>query len=131
MAANIKAANLTQALSGRGPFTVFAPADKAFEKSPSVSIEKAKSVDKSDLQELMTYHVVAGKMDSKALGAAIKSGDGKATLTTLQGGKLIATMESSKLIITDQKGNRVTVTDADLSQSNGVVHVVDKVLMRK
>lgn len=129
---NINAAGLSQTLSGKGPFTVFAPTDKAFEKSSAINVEKSvKAVDKLELQDLVTYHVVAGKMDSKAIGAAIKSGGGKATLTTLEGGKLTATLDGSKIMLTDEKGNRISVTSADNSCSNGVIHVTDKVFTKK
>lgn len=132
LATNITAAGLSQTLSGKGPFTVFAPTDNAFEKSNAINVEKsAKSVSKPELQGLVTYHVVAGKMDSKAIGAAIKSGGGKAVLTTLEGGKLTATLDSSKLMITDEKGNRISVSSADNYCSNGVIHVTDKVFTKK
>jgi len=132
LAANINASGLSQTFSGKGPFTVFAPTDKAFEKSSAINVEKAISAgEKSNLQGLITYHVVAGRMDSKAIGAAIKAGNGKAVLTTLEGSKLVATSDGSKITISDEKGNKAAITSADLYQSNGVIHVIDKVLSRK
>lgn len=130
--ANIKAAGLGNTLSGKGPFTLFAPTDAAFNKSPTVSVEKpGKAVDKSNLQELITYHIVAGKMDKAAIASAIKSGGGKATLTTLQGGKLTLTMKGDELIVTDGRGGSNTIVNPDVPQSNGVLHGISTILNRK
>jgi uncharacterized surface protein with fasciclin (FAS1) repeats len=132
LAANIKAAGLSNTLSGRGPFTVFAPVDAAFNKGESVSVAKpGKSVDKSGIQDLITYHIVAGKMDSNAIASAVKAGGGKAVLTTLQGGKLTVTMNGDQIVVTDGSGTAIPVIAADKKQSNGVIHVVGTVLDRK
>lgn len=132
LVAAVKAAGLVETLSGKGPFTVFAPTNEAFNKLPKGTVETLlKPENKAMLQGILTYHVVAGKMDSKAIAAAIKAGNGKAILTTVQGGKLIAMMSGKKLVLTDEKGNKSTVTIADVYQSNGVIHVVDAVVMHK
>ncbi|MBC7587350.1 MAG: fasciclin domain-containing protein, partial [Chitinophagaceae bacterium] len=86
---------------------------------------------KATLTKILTYHVVAGKMDSKAIAAAIKAGKGKATLTTVSGGTLTASMKGNKLILTDEKGGKSMVTIKDVYQSNGVIHVIDTVVMPK
>jgi uncharacterized surface protein with fasciclin (FAS1) repeats len=130
LVAAVKAADLVATLKGKGPFTVFAPTNAAFDKLPKGTVETLlKPENKKMLQGVLTYHVVAGKMDSKAIAAAIKAGGGKAVLTTVQGGKLTAMMNGNKLVLTDEKGNKSTVTIADVYQSNGVVHVVDSVVM--
>ena len=132
LVAAVKAAGLVETLQGKGPFTVFAPTNAAFAKLPKGTVETLlKPENKAMLQGVLTYHVVAGKMDSKAIAAAIKAGNGKATLTTVQGGKLTAMMSGKKLVLTDEKGNKSTVTIADVYQSNGVIHVVDAVVMHK
>lgn len=132
LVAAVKAAGLVETLSGKGPFTVFAPTNEAFNKLPKGTVETLlKPENKKMLQGVLTYHVVAGKMDSKAIAAAIKAGKGKAVLTTVQGGKLTAMMDGKKLVLTDEKGNKSTVTIADVYQSNGVIHVVDAVVMHK
>ena len=105
-------------------------ADSAFGKLPDGTVKTlVKPENKGTLTTVLTYHVVAGTFDSKAIAAAIKSGNGKATLTTVQGQKLIASMYGDKLIVTDAKGGKSTVALADLRQKNGVVHVIDSVLM--
>lgn len=130
LVAAVKAAGLVDTLSGPGPFTVFAPDNDAFNKLPAGTVDTlVKPENKADLTKILTYHVVAGKMDSKAIAKAIKKGHGTATLTTVQGGKLTAKMDGSKLVLTDEKGGTSTVTTADVYQSNGVAHVVDTVLM--
>ncbi|AWI26674.1 fasciclin domain-containing protein [Flavobacterium pallidum] len=132
LVAAVKAADLAGTLQSKGPFTVFAPTNAAFDKLPKGTVETLlKPENKKMLQGILTYHVVAGKMDSKAIAAAIKAGGGKAVLTTVEGGKLTASMEGSKLVLTDEKGNTSTVTTANVYQSNGVIHVVDNVLMHK
>ena len=130
LVAAVKAAGLVDTLSGPGPFTVFAPDNDAFNKLPAGTVDTlVKPENKADLTKILTYHVVAGKMDSKAIAKAIKKGKGTATLTTVQGGKLMAKMDGGKLVLTDEKGGTSTVTTADVYQSNGVAHVVDTVLM--
>jgi len=132
LVAAVKAADLVETLSGNGPFTVFAPTNAAFDKLPKGTVETVlKPENKKMLQGILTYHVVAGKMNAKDIAKAIKAGNGKATLTTVQGGKLTAWMDGSKLYLTDEKGGKSLVTIADVNQSNGVIHVVDAVLMHK
>lgn len=132
LVAAVKAAGLVETLSGKGPFTVFAPTNSAFDKLPKGTVETLlKPENKAMLQGILTYHVVAGKMNAKDIAKAIKAGNGKAVLTTVQGGKLTAWMDGDKLILTDEKGGKSTVTIADVNQSNGVIHVIDTVLMHK
>lgn len=126
----VKAADLVDTLKGKGPFTVFAPTNKAFEKLPGGALDKLlKPESKKDLSGLLTYHVVAGDMDAQTLSAAIKTGNGKTSLTTVNGAKLTAALDGDKVVITDAKGGKATVTSADLKAENGVVHVIDNVLM--
>jgi uncharacterized surface protein with fasciclin (FAS1) repeats len=128
----VKSAGLVETLKGAGPFTVFAPTNEAFDKLPKGTVETlVKPASKATLTKILTYHVVAGKMDSKAIAAAIKKGNGKAMLTTVEGGKLWAWMQGNKLVLKDEKGGMSTVTIADVYQKNGVIHVVDTVLMPK
>jgi uncharacterized surface protein with fasciclin (FAS1) repeats len=130
LVAAVKAAGLVETLKSAGPFTVFAPTNAAFDKLPAGTVETVlKPENKAMLTKILTYHVVAGKMDSKMIAKAIKAGNGKAELTTVAGGKLWASMEGNKLILTDEKGMTATVTIANVMQKNGVIHVVDTVLM--
>ena len=130
LVAAVKAAGLVDTLSGPGPFTVFAPTNKAFNKLPAGTVDTlVKPENKATLTSILTYHVVAGTMTSKQIAAAIKAGGGSATLTTVQGEPLTAKMMGSKLVLTDAKGGMSTVTTKDVMQSNGVIHVVDTVLM--
>lgn len=132
LVAAVKAADLVETLSGKGPFTVFAPTNAAFDKLPKGTVETLlKPENKKMLQGVLTYHVVAGKWNASDVAKAIKAGKGTAELTTVQGGKLWAMMEGKKLVLKDEKGNKSTVTIADVNQSNGVIHVVDAVLMHK
>ncbi|MEB2774782.1 fasciclin domain-containing protein [Algoriphagus sp. D3-2-R+10] len=132
LVAAVKAAGLVEILQGAGPFTVFAPDNMAFEKLPDGTVETLlKPENKSQLQSVLTYHVLAGKMGSKDIAAAIKKGDGKAVLTTVQGGKLTAWMKGKDLYITDENGGESKVTIADVWQSNGVIHSVDAVVLPK
>lgn len=132
LVAAVKAAGLVETLKSAGPFTVFAPTNAAFDKLPAGTVDNlVKPENKATLTKILTYHVVAGKMDSKAIAKAIKAGGGKAELTTVQGGKLWAWMEGKKLVLKDEKGGMSTVTIADVYQKNGVIHVVDTVLMPK
>jgi uncharacterized surface protein with fasciclin (FAS1) repeats len=111
---------------------VFAPTNAAFNKLPKGTVENLlKPENKAKLAAILTYHVVAGKLDAAAVIAAIKKGNGKAVLTTVQGGKLTATLAGGKVILTDEKGGKATVTATDLKASNGVIHVIDSVLMPK
>lgn len=132
LVAAVTAAGLVETLSGTGPFTVFAPTNAAFEKLPAGTVESLlEPASLNTLQGILTYHVVAGKINSKAVVAAIKAGKGKAVLTTLQGGKLTASLKGKNVIVTDDKGGVATITAVDLDASNGIVHVVDTVLMHK
>ena len=132
LVAAVKAAGLVETLTGKGPFTVFAPTNAAFGKLPKGTVETLlKPENKTKLQAVLTYHVVAGNIDSKALVAAIKKGNGKATVTTVQGGTLVATLDGSNVIITDEKGNKAIVTAVDIYSSNGVIHVLDSVVLPK
>ena len=132
LVAAVKAAGLVETLEGKGPFTVFAPTNAAFDKLPKGTVETLlKPENKKMLQTILTYHVVAGKMNSSDIAKAIKAGNGKATLKTVSGGTLTAMMKGKDLYLTDEKGNSSKVTIADVNQSNGVIHVVDTVLMPK
>jgi len=130
LVAAVKAAGLVETLKGPGPFTVFAPTNEAFDKLPEGTVATlVKPENKGMLTKILTYHVVAGKMDSKMIAKAIKEGNGKAELTTVEGGKLWAWMEGKKLMLKDEKGGTSMVTITDVYQKNGVIHVVDTVLM--
>jgi uncharacterized surface protein with fasciclin (FAS1) repeats len=130
LVAAVKAAGLVETLQSKGPFTVFAPTNAAFDKLPTGTVGTlVKPENKTMLQGILKYHVVAGKMDSKAIAKAIKKGKGTATFTTVAGGMLTAKMDGKMLVLTDAKGGMSRVTIADVMQSNGVIHVIDTVLM--
>lgn len=130
LVAALSAAGLVETLSGKGPFTVFAPTNEAFTKLPKGTVETLlKPENKSQLQAILTYHVVAGNLDSKAVVAAIKEGKNSAVLTTVQGGKLVASIDGANVILTDSKGNKSKITAVDITSSNGVIHVIDTVLL--
>lgn len=130
LVAAVKAAGLVDTLSGPGPFTVFAPTNEAFDKLPSGTVDTlVKPENKAELTKILTYHVVPGRVSSKDLMKMIKKGHGKATLKTVQGEDLTATMSGGKIMLADAKGGMATVTTADVFQSNGVIHVIDTVLM--
>jgi uncharacterized surface protein with fasciclin (FAS1) repeats len=130
LVAAVKAAGLVETLSGPGPFTVFAPTNEAFAKLPAGTVDTlVMPENKAMLTTILTYHVVSGAMTSRDIAKAIKDGHGKATLTTVQGEPLTAMMHDGKLMLTDAKGGMSTVTIKDVMQSNGVIHVVDTVLM--
>ena len=130
LVAAIKAAGLVETLSSKGPFTVFAPTNAAFDKLPAGTVDTlVKPENKAMLTKILTYHVVAGNMDSKKIMKAIKKGNGKAMLKTVAGGMLTASMDGSTLVLTDEKGGMSRVTIANVKQSNGVIHEVDTVLM--
>ena len=132
LVAAVKAAGLVETLEGKGPFTVFAPTNAAFDKLPKGTVESLlKPENKKMLQTILTYHVVAGKMNASDVAKAIKAGNGKATLKTVSGGTLTAWMKGKDLYISDESGNKAKVTIADVNQSNGVIHVVDTVLLPK
>lgn len=130
LVAAVKAAGLVETLQSPGPFTVFAPTNEAFNLLPAGTVETlVKPENKETLTKILTYHVVAGRMTSADLAKAIKAGKGTATLKTVSGGTLKAMMKGKKIELKDEKGGISTVTIADVMQSNGVIHVVDKVLM--
>jgi uncharacterized surface protein with fasciclin (FAS1) repeats len=130
LVAAVKAAGLVDTLEGTGPFTVFAPTNEAFAKLPAGTVDTLlKPENKDALVKVLTYHVVAGKLTAKDLKKQIKAGGGKAVLKTVQGGSLTATLQGGKIVLTDEKGGTSTVTIADVFQSNGVIHVVDSVLL--
>ncbi len=130
LVAAVKAAGLVDTLSGPGPFTVFAPTNEAFAKLPAGTVETLlKPENKDMLVRILTYHVVAGAMTSKQIAAAVKAGGGSTTLTTVEGEPLTATMHMGKLVLTDAKGGMATVTIKDVMQSNGIIDVIDSVLM--
>ncbi|MCC4620147.1 fasciclin domain-containing protein [Xanthomonas cassavae CFBP 4642] len=130
LVAAVKAAGLVETLKGPGPFTVFAPTNAAFAALPAGTVDTLlKPESKPTLTKVLTYHVVPGKVDAASLIAKIKAGGGSAMLTTVQGESLTAKLNGNKVTLTDAKGNTATVTTADVMQSNGVIHVVDKVLM--
>jgi uncharacterized surface protein with fasciclin (FAS1) repeats len=132
LVAAVQAAGLVDTLKGPGPFTVFAPTNAAFAALPAGTVDTLlKPENKAQLAKVLTYHVVAGRMDATALAAAIQAGGGKAMLTTVEGGRLTATMAADHLVLTDEAGGMSDVTIADVMQSNGVIHVVDKVLLPK
>ncbi len=132
LVAAVVAADLATTLKSAGPFTVFAPTNAAFAKLPAGTVETLlKPENKSTLTSILTYHVVSGNVDAAAVMAAIKSGKGKAELTTVQGGKLTASLDNGKVKLTDEKGNFVFVTATDLKGTNGVIHVIDGVVMPK
>lgn len=132
LVAAVKAADLVTTLKGKGPFTVFAPTNAAFGKLPAGTVESLlKPENKAQLAKILTYHVVSGNLDAAAVVAAIKSGNGKAVLTTVSGGKLTGSMENGKVKLTDETGKSAFVTTADLKGTNGVVHVIDGVVLPK
>ena len=132
LVAAVQAAGLVETLKSAGPFTLFAPTNAAFDKLPEGTVgELVKPESKETLTKILTYHVVSGLMGSAEIAKAIKKGNGKAEFTTVSGGKLIASMSGKNLILTDEKGGTSTVTIADVFQKNGVIHVVDTVLMPK
>jgi uncharacterized surface protein with fasciclin (FAS1) repeats len=130
LVAAVKAGGLVDTLNSPGPFTVFAPTDDAFAKLPAGTVETlVKPENKDTLDKILTYHVVAGRVSSKQLAAMIRKGGGKATLKTVQGEDLTATMSGNKIMLTDAKGGMTAITTADVFQSNGVIHVIDTILM--
>ena len=132
LVAAVKAADLVQTLKGPGPFTVFAPVNSAFAALPAGTVDNLlKPENKAALTKVLTYHVVSGKMDSAALSKAIDAGGGKATLTEVSGGTLVATKSGTMIMLSDESGGMAHVTIPDVVQSNGVIHVVDKVLLPK
>lgn len=132
LVAAVKAAGLVDTLKGPGPFTVFAPTNAAFAALPAGTVDTLlKPENKPALTKVLTYHVVSGKMDAAALSKAIDAGGGKAMLTEVSGGMLTATKSGNTIMLTDESGGMARVTIPDVVQSNGVIHVVDKVLLPK
>lgn len=130
LVAAVKAADLVATLKGKGPFTVFAPTNEAFNKLPEGTVANLlKPENKAQLAKILTYHVVSGNLEASAVLAAIKSGNGTAVLTTVSGDKLTASIDNGKVKLTDAKGNSSYVTATDLKGSNGVVHVIDTVVL--
>ncbi len=133
LVAAVKAAGLVETLQGKGPFTVFAPVNDAFENLPAGTVETLlKPENKEMLVKVLTYHVVAGKWDFNALAAMIKKNGGKAEITTVAGGKLWAMMNGPhNITLMDENGNVANITTYDVYQSNGVIHVLDSVVLPK
>ena len=130
LVAAVKAAGLVETLQSAGPFTVFAPTNEAFDKLPAGTVETlVKPENKATLTKILTYHVVAGKLGAADLMEKIKAGGGKAELNTVSGGVLTAMADGKKIYLVDEKGGKSWVTIADVNQSNGVIHVVNTVLM--
>ena len=130
LVAAVKAAGLVETLKSAGPFTVFAPTDAAFNKLPKGTVETLLKPENTDkLKSILTYHVVAGRMDSATLMEKAKANGGKLELSTVNGGKLWAALKDGKLWLRDAKGNTAAITIADVYQSNGVIHVIDTVVM--
>ncbi|HZY17068.1 MAG TPA: fasciclin domain-containing protein [Ramlibacter sp.] len=130
LVAAVQAAGLVQTLKGPGPFTVFAPTNAAFAALPAGTVDTLlKPENKPTLTKVLTYHVVPGRLDGAALARQIQAGGGKAMLRTASGGTLTATMNGANVMVADEKGGAATVTISDVYQSNGVIHVVNKVLL--
>ncbi len=130
LVAAVKAAGLVATLESPGPFTVFAPTNAAFNKLPAGTVDGLlKPENKSKLTAVLTYHVVAGSLDSKALMQKVKEGHGKAVLKTVQGEEITIWLKGHNLMVKDTKGNSAMVTIKDVYQKNGVIHVIDTVLM--
>ena len=130
LVAAVKAAGLVSTLEGKGPFTVFAPTNSAFNLLPKGAVDNLlKPENKMQLTSVLTYHVVPGRLDAKELMSWVKKGKGKTELTTVQGEKLWVMEKNNQLWLKDSKGNTAMITTKDVYQSNGVIHVIDKVLM--
>lgn len=128
----VKAADLVNTLKGEGPFTIFAPTNAAFDALPKGTLQSLlKPESKSKLASILTYHVVAGNFKAADVIAAIKKSGGKYIIKTVQGGTLIATLKGKNVILTDANGNTATITATDLKASNGVIHVIDSVVLPK
>jgi uncharacterized surface protein with fasciclin (FAS1) repeats len=128
LVAAVKAAGLVETLSGPGPFTVFAPTNAAFARLPAGTVESLlKAENRGSLQSVLTYHVVPGRVTAKDLIGLIKDGGGQARVTTVQGGVLTARMSGNQVVLVDANGGTARVSQADVIQSNGVIHVTDAV----
>ncbi len=132
LVAAVKAAGLVETLKSAGPFTVFAPTNAAFDKLPAGTVATlVKPENKATLTKILTYHVLAGKFSANDIMTAIKKGNGKATFTTVEGGKLYASLDNGKVKLWDENGASAYVTIADVNQKNGVIHVIDSVVTPK
>lgn len=130
LVAAVQAAGLVPTLKSAGPFTVFAPTNLAFNRLPAGTVGTLlKPENKPQLTKILTYHVVAGRMDSNALMKKIQAGRGKAILTTVSGDRLIARKKGNRIYLSDEKGGLAAVTIANVQQSNGVIHVIDRVVL--
>jgi uncharacterized surface protein with fasciclin (FAS1) repeats len=131
LVAAVKAAGLVDTLEGPGPFTVFAPTNEAFAKLPAGTVDTLlKPENKATLTKVLTYHVVAGRLSASDLKKQIKAGNGTAELTTVEGGKLWASLQDGNhIVLKDEKGGTAMVTIANVFQSNGVIHVIDSVVL--
>ena len=130
LVAAVKAAGLVSTLEGPGPFTVFAPTNEAFDKLPAGTVDTLlKPENKAKLTNILTYHVVPGRITTRDLRKMIKAGGGSAQLTTVEGGKLTVTMDHGKYMLTDDKGDMATITIPNVYQSNGVIQVINTVLL--
>ncbi len=126
----MKAADLEETLGYDGPFTVFAPSDKAFEKFSIGKVTQLLSPEnKEDLKALLTYHIIAGKLTASQILKAMCRGNGRAVFTTVQGKEIVATMEGIDIVLTDDFGNSARITTADANQCNGVIHEIDSVIV--
>ena len=133
LVAAVKAADLVATLQSKGPFTVFAPVNDAFENLPEGTVATLlKPENKATLAKVLTYHVVAGRMDFEAISKAIKAGKGTAILKTVSGGTLMAMMNGSRnIVLKDENGGTANISTYDVYQSNGVIHVLDAVVLPK
>ena len=132
LVAGVTAADLVTTLQSAGPFTVFAPTNAAFAKLPAGTLETLlKPENKATLAKILTYHVIAGTFDAAAVVKAIQANGGSLSLTTVSGNKLVASIKQGKVMLTDEKGNSATVVAADLTATNGVIHVIDAVVLPK
>jgi len=132
LVAAVKAADLVTTLQSAGPFTVFAPVNAAFGKLPAGTVDYLlKPENKATLAKVLTYHVVAGSFNAAAVVKAITDGGGKVTLKTVSGGNLVASIKEGKVILTDERGGVATVVATDLAASNGIIHVLDVVVLPK
>ncbi|MGA3195974.1 MAG: fasciclin domain-containing protein [Terriglobales bacterium] len=130
LVAAVKAAGLVETLEGPGPFTVFAPTNEAFAKLPAGTVDTLlKPENKPTLTKVLTYHVVPGRLSAHDLMKMVKAGGGKAELTTVEGGKLWVMEDGKNLVLKDEKGDTANITIANVFQSNGVIHVIDTVVM--
>lgn len=132
LVAAVKAAGLVETLQGAGPFTVFAPVNAAFDRLPAGTVDNLlKPENKAALTAVLTYHVLAGKYNAVDIAKLVKEGNGTAVLKTVSGGTLRISFAGNKVAVKDEKGNVAYVTIRDVNQSNGVIHVIDQVLLAK